>query len=434
MSADLGPLAQPIASALEELQRHRLRGEAFARAGETELLRRDAAGAWETRRNSEAGIACRVAGGGRAGFAAVSGGGARAGHEAARTALAAAIPAPDPLPPRRLLGVTPVPPPAAGGSAERREAFANALVGAVERDGEVSLVELRVLEGRATSALATGEGFVARWDSAGALVELLLAPEDGPWRLVSTAVPSLRELDVKAVAERALGAARLARSGAAPPRQLADILLAPSMAAPLVAALARHLSAGSDELAFALAHGRVSPIWRLEDHRAGPGGLLPAPCDGEGLPARTIVLLAGGHTRERYVMWRDADDLFGNGGGAVRRSYREPPGVGPANLVVSPVRALSQPGLLAALDRGFYLACPAGGVFVDQATGRFAVRSAAVSILHGKAVATHPLVELRGSLKRLLTGLAATGADLESFSLDCAVTTPSLLVHRLEIA
>ncbi|MBI4916536.1 MAG: hypothetical protein HY825_11870, partial [Acidobacteria bacterium] len=63
MSADLGPLAQPIASALEELQRHRLRGEAFARAGETELLRRDAAGAWETRRNSEAGIACRVAGG-----------------------------------------------------------------------------------------------------------------------------------------------------------------------------------------------------------------------------------------------------------------------------------------------------------------------------------------------------------------------------------
>jgi len=113
---------------------------------------------------------------------------------------------------------------------------------------------------------------------------------------------------------------------------------------------------------------------------------------------------------------------------------REPPFAGPANLVVSPVRALPQPDLLAALDHGFYLACPAGGVFADEATGRFAIRAAAIGVQRGKAVATHPLVELRGSLKRLLTGLAATGADLESFSLDCAVTTPSLLFRRLEIA
>lgn len=434
MSADLGPLAQPLASAIEELQRRRVRAEVFARHGETELLRRDAGGGWEARRNTEAGIACRVSGGGQTGFAAVSGGGARAGHEAARAALAATIPGADPLPPRHLLGVTPVPPPVPGGTAERREAFAHALAEAVEREGEVSLVELRVLEGRASAALATGEGFLARWDVGGALVELLLAPEDGPWRLVSTAVASLRELEVRNVAERAIGAARLATRGGPPRRQLADVLLAPAVAAPLVAALARHLAADGGELAKALANGRVSSFWRLEDHRAGPGGLLPGPCDGEGLPARTIVLLAGGRAREHYMMWRDADDLFGAAGGAVRRSYREPPFAGPANLVVSPVRALAQPELLAALDRGFYLACPAGGVFVDEATGRFAIRAAAVAVERGKAVSTHPFVELRGSLKRLLTGLAATGADLESHSLGCAVTTPSLLVRRLEIA
>ncbi len=434
MSADLGPLARPVAGALEELQLRHHRAEVFARLGETELLRRDAGGVWETRRNNEAGIACRVAGGGRAGFAAVSGAAARAGQDAARAAMGAAIPAPDPLPPGRLLGVTQVPPPPPGGSVELREAFAHALADTIERGGDVSLVELRVLEGRASSALATGEGFLARWESGGALVELLLAPEEGPWRLVSTAVASLRELDVRTMADRAVGAARLATRGGSPHRQLADVLLAPAVAAPLVAALARRLAADRGEPAASLAQGRVSPLWRLEDHRAGPDGLLPGPCDGEGVPARTIVLLAGGHARERYLMWRDANDLFGVAGGAVRRSYREPPFPGPANLVLSPVRALLQPDLLSALGDGFYLACPAGGAFVDEESGRFAIRSAAVAVRHGKAFSTHPLVELRGSLRRLLTGLAATGADLESFSLDCAVTTPSLLVRRLEIA
>ncbi len=273
--------------------------------------------------------------------------------------------APAPPPAR----VTQVPPPRPGGSVERREAFAHALAETVERGGEVFLVELRVLEGRASAALATGEGFLARWDVGGALVELLLAPEDGPWRLVSTAVASLRELEV--------GPWRTARSarrgsrprGGSPHRQLADVLLAPAVAAPLVAALARRLAADRGEPAASLAQGRVSPLWRLEDHRAGPDGLLPGPCDGEGVPARTIVLLAGGHARERYLMWRDANDLFGVAGGAVRRSYREPPFPGPANLVLSPVRALLQPDLLSALGDGFYLACPAGGAFVDEGAG-----------------------------------------------------------------
>jgi hypothetical protein len=43
-------------------------------------------------------------------------------------------------------------------------------------------------------------------------------------------------------------------------------------------------------------------------------------------------------------------------------------------------------------------------------------------------------VTLRGSLRRLLGALAAAGGDSESFSLACAVTTPSLLFRRLEIA
>jgi hypothetical protein len=85
------------------------------------------------------------------------------------------------------------------------------------------------------------------------------------------------------------------------------------------------------------------------------------------------------------------------------------------------------------MANGFYLAVPAGAVRVDATEGRFGVQAAAVALQDGKPAATHPLVELRGSFRRLLAGLLAVGADSESFSLGCAVTTPSLLFRRLEI-
>jgi predicted Zn-dependent protease len=103
-------------------------------------------------------------------------------------------------------------------------------------------------------------------------------------------------------------------------------------------------------------------------------------------------------------------------------------------LVVLAETALRQPELLALLENGFYLALPAGTVRVDHASGRFALRAAAVAVHHGKPEAAHPLVDLRGSFRRLLGALAATGGDAESFSLASAVTTPSLLFRRLEIA
>jgi predicted Zn-dependent protease len=101
---------------------------------------------------------------------------------------------------------------------------------------------------------------------------------------------------------------------------------------------------------------------------------------------------------------------------------------------VLPEPALQQSQLLARVEHGFYLAVPAGGVRLDAASGRFELRVAAVAVRHGKPAAAHPLVTLRGSLRRLLGALDAAGGDSESFSLACAVTTPSLLFRRLEIA
>lgn len=423
-------------AALEEAHRARARCEAFARSSETWHLRRDAAGGWESRSAREIGIACRVASPSGNAFAAASGGTARCGSSAARAALESVLPGEDALPPASELGATAIPEVPPQASDQERRGFVESLTDAVgEVRPPVALVELRLLEGRATSWIATSDGFSARQEAGAASVELLLAPADGPWRLAHASFATLAEADPAQLAERACAAALLAPRGDAPRRHLCDVLLAPSVAAPLVAALARHLVASPEEGAPPLAKRvRVSPAWELTDERAGPDGLLPLSWDGEGLPARRITLLSQGRLRERLASWADARRLGFAAGGAVRRSIRDAPAAGPANLVVRAAAPLPESELLAALDDGTYLACPAGAPRVDEHTGAFSLRAAAVAIRRGRAAAAHPLVELRGSLPRLLAGLAALGDRSERFSLECAVTTPALLVRRLEIA
>ncbi len=291
-------------------------------------------------------------------------------------------------------------------------------------------MQVRGLTGSSAAALATGEGFHALASAGGVVLELLVAPPEGPWRHFHFAAPALADIDPGAVAERAREVALLATRGRPPARQLADVILAPAVAAPLVAALAQWLTAAADPIGAV----RVSRAWRLVDDRPGPEGLLPLPWDGEGLPARRIELIAGGAVRERLATWAEAERAGGVPGGAVRPSYRHPPHAGPANLVVLPEPALRQSELLARVEHGFYLAVPAGAVRLDVASGRFELRAAAVAVRRGKPATAHPLVTVRGSLRRLLGALVAVGGDSESFSLACAVTTPSLLLRRLEIA
>jgi predicted Zn-dependent protease len=432
--AHADPLLPALHSASEELGRRGLRFEVFARLGESAHLVRDQDGALERRESRELGVACRVSGGGRAGFAAAAGGGARAGRQAALAALDAMLPSPDPLPPRSVLGTSGSALAHAPADPLQQEAFAEVLASSFEHaQSGLTLVQLRLLGGTSSAALATGEGFMARATAGGAVVELLIAPLTGPWRHFHFAAPALADLEPEALARRAIEASLLATRGGAPARQLADVLLAPAVAAPIVVALAQHL-AHEPTSDGERARTRVSRSWNLVDERPGPAGLLPLPWDGEGLPARRIVLANGGHLGERFATWERAQRTGEQPGGAVRPSYRHPPVPGPANLVVLPGTALRQPDLLALLENGFYLALPAGAVRVDQATGRFALPVAAVEVRHGKPAAAHPLVDLRGSFRRLLSALAATGGDAESFSLASAVTTPSLLIRHLEIA
>ncbi|MFH1175824.1 MAG: metallopeptidase TldD-related protein [Acidobacteriota bacterium] len=428
-------LAEVARSASEELARHRLRSEIFARSGEIRGLRWQK-GVWERRSTRELGAACRIAGRGQVGFAAASGSAARAGREAVRAALANLAPGPDPLPPRRVLGeaILPAPPrlPAPGEHEELARTLVRALAA---RPGGIELLELRLVVGAARAVLVTGEGFAGQFSSGGMVMELLLAPPAGPLRLLHRAACHPGDLDVDWLAAEACERVSRLASGGPPRRRLADTLLAPAVAAPLVAALALWLRGQGGRAPDLLTRRlRISPRWALHDDRVGPAGLAHQPFDGEGLPSRRLVLIAGGRLCERWASWQEAQEQGIPAGGAVRPSFREPPAGGPANLAVLATPARPAGSLLCELESGFALDLPAGEVPVDHDTGSFSLHAAALAIAGGQVAASHPLVELRGSFRRLLSGLAATGDDPASFSLACAVTTPSLLFRRLEIA
>lgn len=421
-----------LESALVELRAHRCRFEVFARSGTSTLVRLDPEGEWEHRENREVGVGCRVSISGASGFAAASGQAAVAGKEAARAAVRTAVPGPDPIPPGELLGYGPALEPFPLWPAEQLSHLARRVAAALDREPHtLRIAELRILQGAAESFLVNSDGFTGRAAAAGASLEMLLAPRHGPWRLVQRAYPDLTAVDPERVADQAREAVLLAGKGEPPSaRRLTDILLAPAAAAPLVEALGRALITRPE----ALAHAAVSPVWRLVDERPGPNGLLGLPFDGEGFPARPVPLLADGRLGERAVTWRQAQQGLGNPGGASRPSYRRPPETAPANLVVRSGKPLSGPDLLAALHEGVYAVLPAGPVHVDWDGNRFRLPAAGVTVRRGRPVRAHPVLEIRGTLKGLLRGLTATGDDDRSFSFDCAVTTPSLLFRRLEVA
>lgn len=407
------------------------RWEVLTRSSHT-LVLRWWAGGWEERANEESGIACRVATSRASGFAAASGIGARAGRRAAELALGCLLPGPDPLPPPAVLGCTPVPPEPPSAERAWLRSFGEDLRRAFCRFREVDLLELRMVSGEARNQILTGEGYGATGCLGGGQLEVVVAAREGPARLLQWAGPGFAGFDVDAFAQRAAETVLVYQRGARTGRQLADVLLAPAAAAPMVLALVEQLQHAPTD--HGLRRSNPAPGWHLVDERAGPEGLLPLSFDGEGLPSCAHPLLAEGRIGPHLQSWAEACPSGGGAGCAIRPSYRQAPRGGAANLVVHPHRPRSERELLEQLEDGYWVDLPAGSVRVDATGERFALRVAAVAVKAGRPAFSLPVVELRGTFRRLVGGLAATGLDSQSFSLSAAVTTPSLLFRRLEIA
>jgi predicted Zn-dependent protease len=87
--------------------------------------------------------------------------------------------------------------------------------------------------------------------------------------------------------------------------------------------------------------------------------------------------------------------------------------------------------LLEVADRALYLLRPLAPVMLDLAGDGYRIVASGVWLRGHEVRGWHPVVELQGSLSRLLRRIEAVGTDLAWFQTDRGcVGAPSLLVRR----
>ena len=393
----------------------------------------------------ETGVAVRTLRGGCTGFAAASGLGGEASRRVVEGALAReTTTAEDPIPPHRLLGASekkparPLPP--RGWATHAADELTQAV--AALAGGHLRVRRTIIQEGAFAWILATGEGWVTRHEDTGTslLVEVELTGErTGVWR-DWIHVPDPRAFDPESVAARIANRPLLTRCRVAADSGLRDLIFHPEVSAQLLASLAPLFLATPDEhdpMASLLdREGRLAaPTLTLVDDRNDPEAPITGPCDGEGLPARRTLLLDEGIPRHRLASFRDATRCGEvPRGGALRLSYRDYPVTGIANLRVMTAGGMVPGELLRSVDRALYLLRPLAPISIHPKTDTYRIVASGVWLDGDRVRGWHPVVELRGSLGRLLRRIEAVGTDLCWFQTDHGcVGAPSLLVRRQRV-
>ncbi len=418
------------------------RWEFFAKASFTREVEVSPGTVLEVVDVEETGVAVRSSRDGRSGFAAASGLEADASRRAVESALATemAVPA-DPLPPERLLGTTDVQParplPPKGWAGHVGEELGRFLAGS--SNGRVRLRRTLIQEGAFAWILATGEGWVARHEdtSTSLLVEVELVGErSGVWR-DWLHIPDPEAFDIGVAAAQLSDRALLTRSRVATDSGLRDLILHPEVSAQLLAAIAPLFLATADEddplPGIVDREGRLAaPALTLVDDRTDPEAPITGPCDGEGLPAGRTLLVDEGVPRHRLASHRDALRYSeASRGGALRVSYRDYPETGIANLRVAVRDGVAAADLLGSADHALYLLRPLAPIGFEPATDTYRIIASGVWLDGHTVRGWHPVVELRGSLGRLLRRIEAVGTDLRWFQTSRGfIGAPSLLVRR----
>lgn len=328
-------------------------------------------------------------------------------------------------------------------------------------------------DGASEHALVNGRGISVRWRSRlAALRAEAILPRSGR---SGPAVANLylaereaRRFSPKVLARRLADRLAVAAGSEAAPdaeRDRAEVLLDPAVATRLLAGLLP-LWVGPDAGVAAQAlrdrGGRLaSPAVTLIDDGRLRGGVLSAPCDGEGVATRAVTLVDGGHFRQPLLAWNQLRGAAGGPAGralaalasgtaagrtvasgcARRPSWRDLPQPGPTHLYLRPQPDVGVGALLAEMARGYYLldADASGGGSggcsgsFDLEADRFRLPVRGFAVEAGRAVAPLPSAVLGGGIGALLRGVQAVGRDLTFLPLGGMIGSPSLLVTGLEL-
>ena len=131
---------------------------------------------------------------------------------------------------------------------------------------------------------------------------------------------------------------RSSAAGAPPERDTGEFLLAPAVAARLLAGLLPLLVGPGPGARLIGARGRFgSERVTLIDNGRLAGGAFEAPVDGEGVPTREVVLVEEGLFRQPLLAWWQEGAAHGEPSGCTRRpGWRDLPTPGPTHLYLKP--------------------------------------------------------------------------------------------------
>ncbi len=300
------------------------------------------------------------------------------------------------------------------------------------------LVAARLEDGAAESELASSRGIRAasRHRLASLRLEAVLSGGRGG------VVAELGERDARrfrpqALSRRLCDRLHVAAEGRPPAQEGGEIVLAPGLAARLLAATAPWLCGAEGEKALAawrdgagcVASGCVT----VTDDGRRSDGILAAAVDGEGLPTGRIALIEGGFFRQPLLAWWEARVTHRATGCVRRASFRDLPRRAPTHLVLEPNPRLTPAELVAGVERGYYLLDLEGAPLVDPVNDRLVAPVCGFALAGGRAAAPVRGAVLTGSARQLWAGAVAVARDLEWALGDGAFAAPTVLVSGLEV-
>ncbi|MCP3959242.1 MAG: hypothetical protein GY719_15435 [bacterium] len=248
----------------------------------------------------------------------------------------------------------------------------------------------------------------------------------------------VRRFSPTALASRLADLLLVSGKGIARVRDRGEFLLAPTVAAGLLAALSDLWvgpEAESRLAALVDRGGRFgSPALTLIDDGRLPGGVLAAPHDGEGQPTREVVLVEEGTFRQPLVAWWQTRSPKLASACSRRPGWRDLPRPGPTHLYLRPDPSLRVASLLENLGRGYYLIGLAGAPRIEPGYGRFAAPVDGFAIAGGRPTGPVTGTWLVGSVSALFKGIVAVARDLTFSTVGAGlVGSPTLLVKGLEL-
>jgi len=413
------------------------RWEIFSKASAVEELYFGDSPPVEKITTAETGVAVRLYSPGGAGFGAASG----HGPGAARAALLGAsnslrrIPF-DPMPPFHLLGAREMPPtgklPPRGWARDTAEAVSKAVLA----ENGIRIRGLRFHQAEWGWLLSTGEGFTASHENTMLSMSVSLASrssagwshEEWFW------IPDADTFDPLKAAERIASRCDLFELPPASKDGLFDLLLHPELSAHLAAALAPLFLPGPvDRLAMLVdRQGRLaSSCLRLVEDPSAADSPARTPCDGEGLPSRSHLLLERGIPRHRPSSHLESR-LYGDPpqGGALRTSYRNRPRAGTSSLYLRAEGRFQPEDLIPSKGVALYLNRPLAVVDLDPARDSYRILASGTWLEGGRPCRNQASVEVRGTLSHLLQRIEAVGSDLNWFQTPAGfVAAPSMLIR-----